>query len=328
MDVVIVGAGMAGLSAARELQRRGRSVVILDKGRGIGGRMATRRFGGARFDTGAQFFSVRSRPFRELLKGELLPVGAAEIWYRKNDEPYYRGAPSMTAVPKLMAEGVEIRTSARVASVEAAARGWRLTLNGEEKPITGSSLLLTPPAPQTLELLSPVAERLDPEILDLLGSISYDPSLALLLLLEGGSPVPEPGYHRPAGSQTLYWIADNRKKGVSPEEAGAAVTIHATPSYSRRRYEEKEEEVVEELLGAFRELYGEESGGGWSVRATQLKKWRYARPTNPTPERSYLLTADSKLPPAVVAGDAFGGPRVEGAFLSGLAAAELLDTVL
>ena len=80
MDVIIVGAGMAGLSAARELEKRGRSVALLDKGRGVGGRMANRRFEGARFDTGAQFFSVRSRPFRRLLEEELLPGESAAIW--------------------------------------------------------------------------------------------------------------------------------------------------------------------------------------------------------------------------------------------------------
>jgi hypothetical protein len=323
MDVIIVGAGMAGLSAARELKKRGRSVLLLDKGRGVGGRMATRRLEGARFDTGAQFFSARSAPFRELLKEELLPNGTAQVWYRRKDEPYYRGEPSMTGVPKLLAQGLEIRSSTRVIDMEAGPKGWRLTVESADGPISGSSLLLTSPVPQTLDLLAPVASRVDQETLDLLESIVYDPALALLLLLEGASPVPEPGYHRPEGSEKLYWVADNHRKGISPEPA---ITVHATASYSRRRYDDAEEEVSEELLSAFRELYGDKSG--WFVRALQLKKWRYARPSNPTPERSYLLTPDGKLPPAAVAGDAFGGPRVEGAFLSGLAAAELLDSVL
>lgn len=319
---------MAGLSAARELKRRGRSAVLLDKGRGVGGRMATRRFEGASFDTGAQFFSVRSGSFRRLLEEELVPRGSATVWYRSKDEPYYRGQPTMTGVPKHLAEGLDVRLATRVMEVEQGAKGWRLMAEGSEEPIQGASLLLTPPAPQTMDLLSPVAARLDPEMLDLLETISYAPSLALLLLLEGESPIPEPGYHRPGESQKLYWVADNRQKGVSPENAGTAITIHGTPGFSRRRYDDPEEEVAEELLAAFEELYGGESGGGWSVRAWQLKKWRYARPAYPTPERSYLLSSDRRVPPVAVAGDAFGGPRVEGAFLSGLSAAELLDSVL
>ena len=36
-----------------------------DKGRGVGGRMATRKIGGNYFDYGAQFFTVRDSRFRE-----------------------------------------------------------------------------------------------------------------------------------------------------------------------------------------------------------------------------------------------------------------------
>ena len=55
--VVVVGAGAAGLSAARQLGDR-YEVVVFDKARGVGGRMATRRLGDATFDHGAQFLTA------------------------------------------------------------------------------------------------------------------------------------------------------------------------------------------------------------------------------------------------------------------------------
>ena len=54
LDCIIIGAGIAGLLAATMLNRANMSVRILDKGRGLGGRMATRRQDGAVFDHGAQ----------------------------------------------------------------------------------------------------------------------------------------------------------------------------------------------------------------------------------------------------------------------------------
>ena len=45
MDVLIIGGGMAGLTAASELQGAGCRVLVLDKGRGVGGRLASRRIG-------------------------------------------------------------------------------------------------------------------------------------------------------------------------------------------------------------------------------------------------------------------------------------------
>lgn len=54
--VAVVGAGIAGITAARTLAQAGWQVTVFEKSRGAGGRMATRRtaFGG--FDHGAQFF--------------------------------------------------------------------------------------------------------------------------------------------------------------------------------------------------------------------------------------------------------------------------------
>ncbi|MFM8892129.1 MAG: FAD-dependent oxidoreductase, partial [Planctomycetia bacterium] len=65
--VVVVGAGIAGLVAAGELARCGRRVVVLEKSRGVGGRMATRRVGAAVCDHGAQFFTVRDDGFGSLV---------------------------------------------------------------------------------------------------------------------------------------------------------------------------------------------------------------------------------------------------------------------
>ena len=46
MDVVVVGAGIAGLSCARELVRGGARVRIAERGRVVGGRLASKRFDG------------------------------------------------------------------------------------------------------------------------------------------------------------------------------------------------------------------------------------------------------------------------------------------
>lgn len=63
-DVLIVGAGMSGLMAAGVIQRYGLQVKVLDKGRSVGGRLATRRIGQGQGDHGAQFFTVRTPEFQ------------------------------------------------------------------------------------------------------------------------------------------------------------------------------------------------------------------------------------------------------------------------
>ena len=79
MQVLVVGAGLSGLLAARELKRRGQAVEVVDKGRGVGGRLATRRLGPGRADTGAQFFTVRS-PAMQAMLHEWQEAGLVYHW--------------------------------------------------------------------------------------------------------------------------------------------------------------------------------------------------------------------------------------------------------
>ena len=66
-SILIIGAGLSGLSAARRLGNVPRSVLIVDKGRSVGGRLATRRIDGGRADHGAQFFTVRDPAFQAIV---------------------------------------------------------------------------------------------------------------------------------------------------------------------------------------------------------------------------------------------------------------------
>ena len=70
--IIIIGAGMAGLTCARRLTYAGMDVRILDKGRGIGGRLATRRTDtGLTFDHGAQYVTARGPGFQRTVNGML-----------------------------------------------------------------------------------------------------------------------------------------------------------------------------------------------------------------------------------------------------------------
>ncbi|MBP2215874.1 protoporphyrinogen oxidase [Arthrobacter sp. CAN_C5] len=82
--VVVVGGGMAGLVAARELAERGLDVTVLERSAGFGGCVADHEVAGLRLDSGAESYSTRSETVpalaRELGLGDLLvtpnPVGA------------------------------------------------------------------------------------------------------------------------------------------------------------------------------------------------------------------------------------------------------------
>jgi renalase len=340
-DVLIVGAGIAGLTAARRLVDAGRDVIVLDKGRGVGGRMATRRFSGAAFDHGAQFVSVRSGEFASIME-RWLADGIAALWSygfadgftgdgslltaaadgghrphtpARDGHPRYRGAPAMTAIPKHLATGLDVRLGVKAESVRPLDTGWSIDADAG-RTYRSDSLILTPPVPQTLALLDAGDVPVGDSARETLDAIDYDPCVVLLALAEEPLSLPDPGVLRKA-NDTIEWIADNRAKGVS--ERGPAITVHCAPGFSEAYYDESDDALARLIVEALPEPVRV------SFAATQVKRWRYSRPRQPLDAGAWTDGLPAGL---VLAGDAFAGARVEGAVLSGLAAARKLSSTL
>jgi renalase len=306
---VIVGAGMAGLTAGKALQTRGWKVVVLDKGRRTGGRMATRRIGSSRFDHGAQFFTGRDERFRKAVERWEADDWAAP-WFGEDGHVRYRAVGGMNELATKLGSSLDVRLETVVRTVVPFEQRW--SVRTESGCVHSHALILTCPAPQSLALLAGCRERLAAGFVLDLEAVKYDPCLALLAVVNGSSRVPAPGYFRFAEGP-IESIADNTQKGVST--GGAALTIHARGDFSSRHLESAAGDVAAMLLE-----YAAAWFGG-PVLEWQLHRWRYSRPV-PADRLVCLFTQQPAC--LAVSGDAFGGSRVEGAFLSGLAAAEQL----
>ena len=315
---LVIGAGMAGLVAARTLQEQGVRVTVLDKGRGVGGRMATRRIGAAVFDHGAQFFTARNPRFRALVGG-WLKADAAREWctgfvgpegfLHSDKHPRYLGVKGMTAVPKFLARGLDIQLGRRITFAEARGRQW--TVWTEHGTIfTADALLLTAPVPQSLAILDAGSTALPSQSRSALDAIRYDPCIALMVQ-PTASRLPAPGGLQLPG-EPIAWIGDNRRKGIS---TAPAVTIHAGGEFSRTHWDCEDVEIASTLLTAASDWLSDPADD------VQVHRWRFAKPTALFPGECLAV---SEPLPLVFAGDAFGAPRVEGAALSGMAAAQAI----
>jgi renalase len=323
---VVVGAGISGLLAARELAAAGWHVVVLDKGRGVGGRMATRRLENGTFDNGAQFFTVRSDRFGKLVQ-EWSGEGVIEEWSRgfadaegrqnEDGHPRYRGSGGMSSVADHLARGLDVRTGERVVAVKIRDKVWEARTEAGSQ-VAGTALLLTAPVPQSLALFEG-GSALSEETRQRLAGITYSPCLALMALMNGPTGVPEPGGIQIKG-EPLDWIGDNQRKGISE---APAITIHAGPEWSRENFESEEALVAASLLAFAAEKLATDLPS--RVLETSLVRWRYSWVTQPHPEPCFVASGD---PPLLFAGDAFGPSKVEGAALSGLAAADHLSTAV
>jgi len=307
VEVVVVGSGMAGLTTARRLVDAGHRVVVVDKGRRPGGRMATADLGGgALADHGAQFWTVRS-PELAAERDRWLADGTVREWCRgfgtEDGHPRYAVPGGMAALCDVLATGLDVRQSVHVDAVVADGDRWMVSWpaahGSPQGSLTADAVVLTCPVPQSAALVGPAVAVPD---------VAYDPTLSLVVALDGPPSVPAPGGVQLADDPVWSWVGDNVAKGVS---TNPAVTLHTTTAVARDRWDEDPESRDAALLAAAAPWLG-----GARPLAVRGHRWRYATPRTPLAERCVEVA-----PGLVLAGDAFGGPRVEGAYLSGRAAA-------
>jgi predicted NAD/FAD-dependent oxidoreductase len=309
--VGIVGAGLAGLLCGRRLVESGHDVVLFDKGRSPGGRLATRRIGDARLDHGAQFFTTRSERFADVV-AEWTAGGLAFEWTRgfgtDDGFPRYVARDGMNSLAKHLAAGLDVRCSTLVFMVRRrGADGWSILLD-DGRTHAVDAVVVTLPVPQATSVLIDSGAELPAE----LRTTDYDRTLALLAVLDRAGDVPPPGGVQEA-DDVFSFVADNRMKGIS---AVPALTLHARAEWSLAHWD-TDRAVVHDLLRRAAEPWL----GAASIVESQVKRWRFATPQRIWPEPCWVAPQG---PPLVLAGDAFAGPRVEGAALSGLAAADTL----
>jgi renalase len=323
--ILIIGAGLSGLVAANALQQAGERVIVIDKARSAGGRLATRRMLGmggatARLDHGAQFFTVRSPDFAELVH-EWRRAGIAMEWCRgfsasADGYPRYCAEAGMNTIAKYLASTVEVVTDAQVHAVGGDDGILSAVTDGDQR-WTSNRVLLTPPVPQSLTLIDNGWLPVDDDVRTSLEALTYASCVALLVTLDGPGTVREPGGMQLDVAEHDVWsfVADNQRKGISDVPA---LTLHANEGFSAANFHADADSLQSALLDAARPFFGNSK-----VVEVEVKKWRYARPLTMHADRCVTVepVEGTRL---VFAGDAFGEARVEGAVLSGLAAADAL----
>ena len=213
----------------------------------------------------------------------------------------------MTALAKNLAQGLDVRTSALVFSLTQQEHGWIVTTDDGAKH-EADAVILTAPLPQSFSLMFSAGLEMPEQI----RGIDYDRTVGLLVTLAGNQHnVPAPGgLQNP--NDVFSFIGNNAAKGVSPS---TAITFHANPQWSLDNFDRPQEELAADLL-----LAAQPWLHGAIVVHREIKKWRFATPQRVWPEPCWVHESGT----LALAGDAFNGPKVEGAFLSGLTAARRL----
>jgi renalase len=319
-QVVIIGAGLAGMSAASILAKAGVDVLVLERESDVGGRCATVRDNDAVSDVGAQFFTVRNDDFR-VMAMHWIETGTAREWARvfpdtsgvseREGHPRYCGTSGMCDLAKSLGYGLRVRTSTRVKRIAEGKACWLVELE-ERQRIKADIVVLTPPIPVSLRLISDENTWRMGALLLPLSGVYYKPLIAVSALLDGPSGLPFPGAVRVDDSQ-LAWIADNQMKGISPN--APAVTLHGTQKFCEAHKDAAPEEIGALLAKAATPfLRGK-------ILNYKTHVWQHGTPESTLMGSYYLVDGRA---PLYFSGDAFSGGLIEGAVLSGMAAAQAI----
>ena len=319
-DVLIIGAGMAGATAARALMDQGHRVQLLDKARGAGGRMSTRRLDALQFDHGAQYFTARDTRFRRWVDAwqarglvarwqpKLVSIDIDGIKEKPESAPLprYVATPGQNALVKQVLSDLDVRFNAQVSRIERESGRWQVFDVNGALLAQATQLLLCVPPPQAAALLAEF-----PAALNYARSTTMQPCWAVMAAFQPGLALEFDAAFVNTGA--LSWIARDSSKPGRRRGMDCWV-LHANSAWSAQHIEDAPEQVCAALLAEFARL----TGTTLMPAHISAHRWRYALGKRDDDVDGHFYAGDMQLG---IGGDWCAGGRVEGAFLSGQALA-------
>ena len=298
--VTVVGGGISGAACSNALVAAGVDVVLRDRGRRLGGRMASRTLrdtgtahDGRPVDIGASYFTARDPEFVAQVdqwRGEGVVREWTDSFHVAGPEGIegVRSGPMRFAAPRGLRSVVESMIDARVEV--------RSADDVTELPSDGPVALCMP---------IPQARRLDARIPE--SSITWEPVIAVTCVFDERSWLELDGVFV-NDDPVLTWIADDgRRRG----DDAPVLVAHVHPVMSAGHLEEPAG-VVPQAVAGVRRVLGIRDYPAW----VDAHRWTYAKPLT-AHEDPFWLSPDGLVG---VAGDLWAaGPRVEAAWLSGTA---------
>ena len=328
--IAVIGAGVAGAACAASLKRAGAQVVVFEKSRGTGGRMATRRARwtdetgaeqSAEFDHGAQHFAARHPRFKALML-RAMAAGRVALWHPRVhvarpvalERDCFVALPNMPALCNHVLGDVPLRLEHAVQRLQHSSEGWHVVVAGGAMAGPFDQVILAMPPAQAALLL---AGHNDPWA-DALASMRMDPCWTLMAVTDDADWPWDAAEPRKG---PLAWVARNDRKPGRTAPAGCISWIaHATPAWSAAHLEADPEAVRLALCKALQAQLPAGREPQW--HHSSVHRWRYAVPTESAADGTDCWW-DAELGLGVC-GDFLGSGDVESAWRS---SDELADTV-
>ncbi|MBT9488648.1 MAG: NAD(P)-binding protein [Rubrivivax sp.] len=332
LKVGIVGAGMAGLACAQALASAGAQVQLIDKGRGPGGRLATRRVTSPDdsahvlgIDHGAQILYPRNPGFAAWLAGGEAAGWAAPwtprrggAWATGPDRTGWVGVPGMSALAQALRQDLAVACGQPVVRLARDAHApW--TLHDAAGTAFGpfDCVVLALPPAQAATLLATWADAVAQAWATELQGVAMLPCWTLMAVTDDTGhdwDVMEPE------TGPLAWVARNHRKPGRATPAGLATWVaQAGAAWTQAHRDDAPARVQDALQTTLQGLLAPPLPTVWHHVA--VHRWLYALPPAATPGAPCRWDAALGLG---LCGDHFAGRDVEAAWHSGRALARAI----
>jgi len=330
-EIAIVGAGMAGLICGKTLQDAGRDVVVIDKSRGLGGRLATRRLANTHADHGVCYLKPKGDRFKAFIQ-DLVDRNIVSLWSDRlhtlnadgelildaDPSARYAAPNGATAIAKDLAQGLTVKLGQVIKVIRPIEQGWQLTSQNPDFDLTASIVILAIPAPQALPLVQMIANS---EFIQQIEDITFAPCLTAIAAY---SPELRSQFTATnlrgvtCDDKILGWIGFDSTKQLNPTQP--TIIIQSNAKFATTHFDSTDlPAIAQQLCDRAAKVLALPAIA--TPELLQIQRWKYAFAINPI---NALVLAATTSAPLFCIGDWCGGNRVESAFLSGLATAERL----
>ena len=306
--ISIIGTGLSAIFSAIHLRKNtDLEINFFDKARGLGGRLATRRAEGGKFDHGAQYFSIErinNLPEIQMLINE-------GVISNIEDKDIYFSPDGMTNIAKKLLTDFNIFKEHKLVSIDKENENYKLFFeNGST--FNSDYIIMSCPMPQSLEILNKSKIDYDNNLIKDLEDLSYFPCIVVMIKSEIKLSNLEKHIGTDVDSKDISWIGDNYGKKVSSIEN--YYTIQCSPEFSYENFENEYDETNEKLKHDMEKIFGS------NYQILSNHKWRYSIPKNfYQGDNSLVINQKNFLG---LCGDIFTNGRFDGAITSGLSIAD------
>lgn len=331
MKIAVVGAGLSGLTAGKVLAEAGHEVVIYEKSKGYGGRMATRYAGRdqeQKLDHGVSYFTASDSAFLHAVK-EWEQKGLVQKWGGQfsyftgesliprtplQESGIYTSTAGMNQIGRFIGRSSDVVFESKVGGItyfgknRTRKRPWMINFQSGQV-VSADAVILATPAPQAYGILGMSQDETDTyKILRQIDEIRYDPRFSMIIGFKGVN-IPKWQGIECENSLISFISNESLKRG---DTQSFNVTVQSTVEFAKQHQDDLREKVADLLLKELSRILG-----SWvmSYDWKQIHFWRYSSCVNPLAV-SFLDREDEDAPLALI-GDYFNEGTIQDAYLSG-----------